>query len=92
MQKKFGIGIKLKKDCLNISYLMFTDNYFIFCKVTKTAARNVRNILDHYYKVSCQSVNLKKLKIQFSTGVNNAEKRGSNIFCKSPLLVQLTLI
>lgn len=54
---------------------MFVDNYINFCKATKAAARNVRNILDHYCKVSGQLINFKQSKVQLSTSVNSAYKR-----------------
>lgn len=75
MQKKSGIDIQLNKDWSNIPYLMFVDNYIIFCKPTKTAAPNVGNTLDHYCNVLGQFINLHKSKIHFSTKINNAYKR-----------------
>lgn len=73
MQKIFGIVIKLSKGCSNIPYLIFAYNCIIFCRTTKTAAYNVRHILDHYYKVSSKLVNLRKSKIQFSKGMSDAD-------------------
>lgn len=49
--KNSDIGFKLNKDCPNNLYLKFIDDCIIFCKATKVASRNVRNILYHYYKV-----------------------------------------
>lgn len=51
---------------------MFADGCIIFCRAIKTVARHVRNILNHYCKVSYQLANLHNSKIQFSRGTNNA--------------------
>lgn len=74
-KEEFRIGIKSSKDCRNIIYVMFAEDCIIFCGAFKTAACHVRNILDHYCKVSGQLVNIHKSKIQFSIGINNAHKR-----------------
>lgn len=34
-QKNFGIGTKLNRDCLNILYLMFTDDFIIFVELLR---------------------------------------------------------
>lgn len=39
---KFAISTKLNEDYHNISYMMFADNYIIFCRETKTTAPNVK--------------------------------------------------
>lgn len=56
--------MKLTKECPNIPYFFFADDCIIFY-TSKAAARNVIHILDHYYKLSGQLVNLQKSKIQF---------------------------
>lgn len=75
-QAKSGIVIRLNKDDYKIPCLLFADNCIIFCRATKKVTRNARQILDHYCTVSGQFVNCHKSKIQFSTGVLNAEKKG----------------
>lgn len=62
MEKKPGIGIQLNKDCPNILYVMFADDYIIFCKATKTAALSVRFLIITV-KFQCQLVNLLRSKI-----------------------------
>lgn len=40
---KSGIGIKVAKNSPIVPYLMFTDDYVIFCKANRTIARNVKS-------------------------------------------------
>lgn len=51
MQPKFDISIKLNKECPNVPYLMFADDSIIFGRATKRESRELRYILDHYFKV-----------------------------------------
>lgn len=53
---------------------MFAARCIIFYGRTKQI-EEMPNTLDHYCKVSGQLVNYNKCKIQFSTGINNVEKR-----------------
>lgn len=71
---KSGIGIKVARKRLSIPCLMFADDVLIFCKASKAAARNIRDILQDYCKVSRQLVNFHKSTVQFSKGVQQGMK------------------
>lgn len=58
IKKKSNVGIKLKKVSLILQMV-------VLFSAGQGAARNVKNILDHYYKVSRQLVNLHNLKFNF---------------------------
>lgn len=64
---------------------MFTDDYIIFCKANKTAAYNIKHVLNQYCTVSGQFVNYKKSCIQFSNGVSNANKRSISQILQIPM-------
>lgn len=49
--------IKSNKDTPKISYLMFADDCIIFYRANKTATRNIKQVLHHYFMVSSQFVN-----------------------------------
>lgn len=56
---------------------MFTDDRIIFYGETKQVERDVKYIMDHYYKVSSQLVNYHKSTTRFSKGINNVERKES---------------
>lgn len=56
MQNYFGICTKLTKNSPKISYLMFTDDCIILCGTTKKEKQNVKDILNHYCKISSHLV------------------------------------
>lgn len=74
-QIKSGIGTKIDKDSHNIPYLMFADDCFIFCRVTKKAARMIKQVLDHYWSISGQLINYHKSEVQFSRNVRTFDKK-----------------
>lgn len=55
---------------------MFAEDYMIFCKATKSAARNLTTILKNCCNVSCQLVNFYKPLLQFSEGIEKKQKLG----------------
>lgn len=62
---KSRLGIKVAKNGPTIPYLMFADDFMIFCRATKSAARNVKTILKNYCNVLGQLVNCHKSMVQF---------------------------
>lgn len=54
---------------------MFVDDYIIFSRTIKKAARTIKDILQSYEKVCGQLVNYPKSKLQFSIGTDNGLKR-----------------
>lgn len=54
---------------------MFTDDCIIFCGVTKTAARTIKQTLHHYCSVSGQLINYHKSEVQFSRNVSTINKK-----------------
>lgn len=74
-QPKSGIGINLNKDTPKISYLIFADDCIIFLGQIKTATKNIKQVLDHYFMVSGQLVNCQNFRIQFSNCVSNTNKK-----------------
>lgn len=50
-QKNLGVCIQVTRDTLNISYLMFVDDYLIICRSKKKVAREATHILEHYREV-----------------------------------------
>lgn len=71
---KSGIGIKVTRKKLSIPYLMFADDVLIFCKASKAAVRNIRDIFQDNCKVSRQLVNYHKSTVQFSKGIHKCMK------------------
>lgn len=71
---KSGIGIKVTRQGLSIPCLMFADDCLMFCKASKTAARNIRDIFQDNCKVSGQLVNYHKSMVQFSKGIQKCTK------------------
>lgn len=72
-EQRSGIGIKLAKGCLKISYLMFADDRITFSRTSKKAARNMRYIwtgiagfLDDWLTIISQKFNSLKALIQQS--------------------------
>lgn len=50
-QEKYGIGINQNRQSPNKPYLMFVDNCIIFLGPITRSERNVKHMLDHYYRV-----------------------------------------
>lgn len=63
--KNSGVEIKLTKYSPIISYLMSTDDCLIFCRATKQVVQVIKNILDHYTKVSRDLSTITNLKSNF---------------------------
>lgn len=72
--RKLSSGVRLNKDTPKISYLIFADDCIIFCRTNKSAARNIKQILDHYCMVSGHLINYQKSRVQFFKDVSNADK------------------
>lgn len=85
MFRSLGLVIKVAKQGISIPYLMFADDCLIFYKSNKTAARNIRDILQDYCKVSGQLVNLHKSTVQFSKGVQKDVKHSITDILQIPI-------
>lgn len=53
---------------------MFADECIIFCKASRIAARNVKEVLHNYCMVSGQLINYHKSLVQFSKGSNRTTR------------------
>lgn len=71
---KTGMGIKVVKQGSTIPFSMFGDDCIIFCKASKMAARNVKEVLHDYCMVFGQLINYGKSLVQFSKGSNNVTR------------------
>lgn len=49
---KFGSVINVAKNCPIVPYLIFAIDCMVFCKAHKSAARNVKTILENNCSVS----------------------------------------
>lgn len=73
--------------------LMFTDDCLISYTTTKTVVKNIRDILQDYYKVFEQLINYHKFMVQFSNKIQNDVKQVIwTFFRSSSLPLQETIL
>lgn len=70
-------GYKVKRSSPLISYLLFADNNFIFCKATLTEARELVDLLQQFTEITGQEVNYKKSPSYFSKNFPPAQENDS---------------
>lgn len=70
-------GIKVAKNGAAILYLIFADDYMIFCKATKSVDQNIKAILANYFNASGQRINFLKSVVHFSKGTDKRQKHSS---------------
>ena len=51
-------GIQICRGEPSVSYLLFDDNCFLFCKANLTKVRYLTKLLNTYTDASCQEINL----------------------------------
>lgn len=70
-------GIKISRQAPSVSHLLFTDDSYLFSKVSDTEAMRIIDLLQIYKEASGQRVNMTKSSVFFSTNVAR-EIRSSN--------------
>lgn len=63
-------GVKLCKQPPRISYMLFADDSYMYCKVNEDDAMNVVRLLHKFEYASGKKVNLLKSSLFFSTNVS----------------------
>jgi len=72
-----GIGIKTCPKNLKIPYLLFADDYLLFCKTKQHTSSRLKSILDQFCILSGQLVNFHKSVLTFSKNVTTTQKTSS---------------
>ena len=55
--------------------LLFADDSLLFCQATQTEAETINEILQLYAHASCQSINLEKSSVYFSSNTTDSQKQ-----------------
>lgn len=71
-------GIKIARNCISISHLLFVDDVIIFAKSTTREASFIKSCLNTYCKWSGQAINTSKSSILFS---KNTPQPSINSIC-----------
>lgn len=62
-------GVKISRTSPLVTHLMYIDDLIIYCWATTEEAKNVKDYLDLFCKVSNQIVNFEKSAVHFSADV-----------------------
>lgn len=68
-------GIHVARGAPSASHMLFTDDSYIFCKVSCDEASCIVNLLDMFEKVSGQKINMEKSSVFFSWNVEVNSKQ-----------------
>ncbi|GAA0161766.1 hypothetical protein LIER_18006 [Lithospermum erythrorhizon] len=68
-ERKAISGIKINRDSPSVSHILFTDDTFIFCKVTVPESTKVKLILANYEMASGKKVNVGMCSVSFSSKI-----------------------
>jgi len=79
-------GIKLNRSCPTLSHLLFADDSIFFMKGTILECQNLAMILNQYYLVAGQEINLNKSGIFFSRGCPQSLKENMARELRVPIM------
>ena len=68
--------VRASRSGLSFSYVFFVDDLMLFAKANRKNCEAIIEVLDNFYNLVGQKVNLTKLKILFSTTVSCRTRRG----------------
>jgi hypothetical protein len=58
-------GVRICRESPYISYLLFVDDNFLFCKASSSEVTTLKHIMETYEEVSGQAINYKKSAITY---------------------------
>lgn len=67
-------GISICRGASSITHLLFADDCFLSCKVTKNEVEVLKNALHVYEVASDQAINLNKSEVLFCANIHDEKK------------------